>query len=68
MKINDKVMIPSKDIKNAAEFFKLVKPPLFDDYEIVIDPGTKGLVCYNQAFRIAALAGALAFATITSLI
>ena len=42
MKINDKVMIPSKDIKNAAEFFKLVKPPLFDDYEIVIDPGTKG--------------------------
>jgi hypothetical protein len=39
------VVIPSKRFQNAEEFFNIIKPPLFDDYNIEIVENNKD--CYN---------------------
>ena len=36
------VILPSLYFKNAAEFLSVVKPPLFEDYEIKIIPENTG--------------------------
>ncbi len=44
------VLLPSINFNTAAEFFKTVKPPLFEDYEIVIVDENLRPDCYgNQA-------------------
>lgn len=59
---NPTTVLPSLEWENAYEFFKEVKPPLFEDYEIVIV--TEGDDCFNDAGKLGLMAFLMIFIAI----
>ena len=46
------VVMPRQDFKNATEFLAILKPPFFEDFEVVVDDDSD---CFcNAAFHVAA--------------
>lgn len=52
---NASVFIPSNKWASASEFFAVVKPPFFEEYEIIVaDPSKGDNDCYNYSYLLKA--------------
>jgi hypothetical protein len=60
LNINGDIKIQSLSYKSPQEFFNDVKPPFFEDYNVVFVDGTTD--CYNYGIKLTGVFATLVFA------